>query len=113
MQPHSREGPQQPPQKAFISKLIKAPDTRRPYRHIALAALLCAALLAGFGAAARADAATWVIKGRGFGHGVGMSQYGAQGMARKGASYRRILRHYYPVTQLGPAPAGTTSVLLV
>lgn len=31
----------------------------------------------------------------GFGHGVGMSQYGANGMAENGASYVEILTHYY------------------
>lgn len=31
----------------------------------------------------------------GFGHGVGMSQWGAQAMAQEGASYREILQHYY------------------
>ncbi len=33
--------------------------------------------------------------GAGFGHGVGMCQTGAAGMAQKGASYKRILKHYY------------------
>ena len=32
---------------------------------------------------------------RGYGHGVGMSQYGANGMAKAGSSYRDILFHYY------------------
>ena len=36
----------------------------------------------------------------GFGHGVGMSQYGADKMARLGADYREILAHYYPGTVL-------------
>ena len=36
-----------------------------------------------------------IIKNKGYGHGVGMSQYGAQGMARKGCSYTDILKHYY------------------
>ena len=36
------------------------------------------------------------ISGRGFGHGVGMCQHGAQGMARKGKSTSEILMHYYP-----------------
>ena len=36
----------------------------------------------------------------GYGHGVGMSQYGAAVMAREGADYRRILAHYYPGTEL-------------
>ena len=36
----------------------------------------------------------------GFGHGVGMSQYGAEVMAEEGADYREILAHYYPGTEL-------------
>ena len=36
----------------------------------------------------------------GFGHGVGMSQYGAQGMASEGYSYQEILQHYYQGTEL-------------
>ena len=36
----------------------------------------------------------------GYGHGVGMSQYGAMVMARDGADYRQILSHYYPGTDL-------------
>lgn len=39
------------------------------------------------------------IQGHGYGHGHGMSQYGAQGAARKGKSYRQILRFYYPHTE--------------
>ena len=35
------------------------------------------------------------IEGRGHGHGVGMSQWGAEGMARQGKTYRQILKHYY------------------
>ena len=36
-----------------------------------------------------------IITTRGYGHGVGMSQYGANGMAKAGYSYRDILLHYY------------------
>ncbi len=36
------------------------------------------------------------MQGRGFGHGVGMCQWGARGMALGGKTYRQILRHYYP-----------------
>lgn len=36
-----------------------------------------------------------VINGRGLGHGVGMSQWGAQGMAEQGKTFEQILRHYY------------------
>lgn len=38
----------------------------------------------------------FLFTGRGSGHGVGMSQWGAKGMAEEGYSYREILRHYYP-----------------
>src|SRR5260221_5072521 len=44
----------------------------------------------------------WVVAGHGFGHGVGMSQYGAYGYATHGKGYRFILRHYYSGTPLGP-----------
>ena len=36
-----------------------------------------------------------IITTRGYGHGVGMSQYGAKGMAENGYNYQQILRHYY------------------
>ncbi|WML46221.1 stage II sporulation protein D [Neobacillus sp. PS3-40] len=45
---------------------------------------------------------SWVRKGnniiistRGYGHGVGMSQYGANGMASEGDNYQEIIKHYY------------------
>ncbi|MCP9778684.1 MULTISPECIES: SpoIID/LytB domain-containing protein [unclassified Cyanobium] len=40
--------------------------------------------------------------GRGFGHGVGMSQWGAHGLANRGQSYEQILHHYYRGTELRP-----------
>jgi SpoIID/LytB domain protein len=43
----------------------------------------------------------WVVTGHGFGHGVGMSQYGAYGYARHGKGYAFILRHYYSGTTIG------------
>ena len=54
------------------------------------------------GAARRAAAkARFTIRGAGFGHGVGMSQYGAYGFAQHGSTYDQILRHYYTGTELG------------
>ena len=41
-----------------------------------------------------------MLEGKGSGHGVGMCQWGADGMARKGYKYREILRHYYPGTEI-------------
>jgi stage II sporulation protein D len=43
----------------------------------------------------KAQGDTVIIEGRGYGHGVGMCQFGAMGMAMKGKSYRDILLHYY------------------
>ncbi len=42
----------------------------------------------------------FVFVGSGRGHGVGMSQWGAQGMARRGALYTEILKSFYPGTKL-------------
>jgi stage II sporulation protein D len=44
-----------------------------------------------------------VIRGNGWGHGIGLCQWGAIGRARAGQDYRTILRTYYPGTDLGPA----------
>ena len=40
--------------------------------------------------------------GQGFGHGVGMSQWGAHGLAQRGADFRQILNHYYRAQRLFP-----------
>ncbi len=65
-----------------------------------LAAFACA-LAAPACFLAEADAATrFVVKGAGYGHGVGMSQYGAYGFARQGRTYDQILRHYYTGTEV-------------
>ena len=63
-----------------------------------LCALGAGALL---GAPAAPAATRLVVNGAGFGHGVGMSQYGAYGYALKGRSYKDILAHYYKGTRLG------------
>ena len=46
----------------------------------------------------------WWFSGRGWGHGLGLCQAGAYGMAASGAGYREILAHYYPETEIRPAP---------
>jgi stage II sporulation protein D len=82
---------------------------------------LLAAFLAVGGASARSVAFTppalkgtprFLISGHGWGHGVGLSQYGAQGYAQKGFTYDQILAHYYPGTELGSAPLNRIRVLL-
>ncbi len=43
---------------------------------------------------------TAVIEGRGYGHGVGLCQYGAETLARQGKDHGEILRWYYPEVEL-------------
>lgn len=43
---------------------------------------------------------TVVLNGHGFGHGIGMSQYGAEGAARQGKTFSQILSAYYPGTRV-------------
>jgi stage II sporulation protein D len=52
------------------------------------------------------------LSGHGWGHGLGLSQWGAYGYARHGWTYDQILAHYYTGTTLGPAPVSTVRVLL-
>src|SRR4030095_14326430 len=47
------------------------------------------------------DGALFVLKGKGWGHGVGLCQIGAAVMASRGKSYQEILKHYYPGTVAG------------
>ena len=48
----------------------------------------------------RGQPAQWSFRGGGYGHGVGMCQYGALGMAGDQRSYVSILAHYFPHTRL-------------
>ena len=47
------------------------------------------------------DISAVVFAGKGWGHGVGLCQVGAYGMALRGASYEEILAHYYRGSSLG------------
>ncbi len=66
------------------------------------AALFCAAFLVGLAAAppVRAASGDFIFTGRGWGHGVGMSQWGAWEAAREGVTFDKILAFYYPGTTL-------------
>ena len=73
-----------------------------------VAALAAAAAFAVVPAAAEG---AWTVRGHGYGHGVGLSQWGAYGYAKHGSGYRQILGHYYTNTRLGRA-GGRVRVLL-
>jgi stage II sporulation protein D len=66
-----------------------------------LASLAALVSLAAFVPATAGASVSWVVHGRGFGHGVGMSAYGAYGYALHGKGYRFILGHYYTGAGLG------------
>jgi SpoIID/LytB domain protein len=77
---------------------------RRPLVAVSAAVLSAAVLLATVSAsAASKPPATYRFSGGGFGHGIGMSQYGAYGMALKHASAGDILRFYYGGATVGRA----------
>ena len=91
-------------------------------RRTLIAAALTVALTAGtVGAAgpAHADPAvapksgSVTIEGAGWGHGKGMSQYGAWGAATKGLNYKQIVAFYYPGTKLANLPNGNWLRVLI
>ena len=45
----------------------------------------------------------WVLKGSGFGHGIGMCQMGVRARAKAGQNYKDILEHYYPGVKIEQA----------
>jgi stage II sporulation protein D len=95
-------------------------------RRLILMFSIAVALFAGAAATARAapvctgtcfsapagSGPLFIVTGHGWGHGVGMSQYGAYGYAQHGATYQQILAHYYPGTTLDTASSVTFRVLL-
>ncbi|MDX6515797.1 MAG: stage sporulation protein [Gaiellaceae bacterium] len=58
------------------------------------------------------SATTFVLSGHGWGHGIGMAQYGAYGYAQHGWGYKQIVGHYFRGTTLGQARPTTLRVLL-
>jgi len=63
-------------------------------------------------AAPAGSGALFVVSGHGWGHGVGMSQYGAYGYALHGWTYDKIVAHYYPGTEFGQSDLSRVRVLL-
>ena len=58
------------------------------------------------------SAPTYVLTGGGYGHGVGLNQYGALAQAKANRGYREILAFYYPGTELTQAAVAKVRVLL-
>jgi stage II sporulation protein D len=85
-------------------------ESRRARTVAAMGALAVALSLCTGPAGPVAEAApkTFTIVGGGYGHGIGMSQYGAHGMALRGASAGRIISYYYGGAQARPATLPAT-----
>lgn len=106
----------------MLGRATRIPYGSEPYpdrapiyhRSGSLLRAILAVLIASLVMAAPAGAAGELyILGAGYGHGVGMSQYGAYGYALHGYGYRSILAHYYSHTSLGKVdPTGYVTVLL-
>ncbi|MCW2811941.1 MAG: hypothetical protein JWP61_2399 [Friedmanniella sp.] len=92
------------------SALLRNGVSRRPLLSLLAAAVLATTALASavpaqaaptpVTGAVGAPPVSYAVTGAGFGHGYGMSQYGAYGAARHGLGWRQILAFYYPRTDL-------------
>src|SRR3954453_15733037 len=56
---------------------------------------------------AASGATLFTLSGHGWGHGIGMSQYGALGYAQHGWTHKQILQHYFTGTTIGQLPSCT------
>src|SRR5215216_5587008 len=90
---------------------MRADSTAHPRRASRAAIIVCLLALLVPAVGARAEV-TWEVTGRGWGHGIGLSQWGAFGYAKHGKGWKGILRHYYRHTKLGHVDGGTVGVLL-
>jgi stage II sporulation protein D len=77
-----------------------------------LSALVVGRASAGFTPPALKGTPQFVISGHGWGHAVGMGQWGAYGYAQHGLAYDKILAHYYPGTVLSTTTVKSIRVLL-
>jgi SpoIID/LytB domain protein len=73
----------------------RSAPTARARRRLFTGLLATAALLIAVSAAEASSQTSFTITGRGWGHGIGMSQWGAYGLAKHGSTYKEILQHYY------------------
>ncbi len=77
-----------------------------PVRFLVAAVLVAASIVVPAAPASAAD--TFLVTGKGYGHGIGLSQWGAQGYAQRGWKYDAILKHYYQHASV-PAKSGVSA----
>jgi stage II sporulation protein D len=69
--------------------------TTAVHRRLFAGLFVATALLIAVSAAEASSQTSFTLTGRGWGHGIGMSQWGAYGLAKHGSTYKEILKHYY------------------
>src|SRR3954467_4339195 len=97
---------------AMVCRLFQRAVATVPPPMKKLALITTIALLALAGQASAASSSNWTIRGAGFGHGIGLSQYGAYGYAAHGSNSSDIVLHYYKGTRIGNMAGRTVRVLL-
>jgi stage II sporulation protein D len=65
-----------------------------------------------FNVSRRSDGRLFSFWGTGYGHGVGMSQWSARGMAQRGDKYKNIITHFYPGVKIAQAKSARSVALL-
>jgi stage II sporulation protein D len=90
-----------------------SPRAGRRRAPLAACAVVLALGLAGWGAGGAEAKVIWKVKGGGFGHAVGLSQYGAYGLATHNKGWRQIVGHYYLHTTISPTASRTVRILLL
>jgi stage II sporulation protein D len=90
--------------KSKIGNGVHAPQPHNERERIAQARQWGWSAIPGSRFTATEDESGWRLQGHSLGHGVGMCQHGAAGMAESGATFHEILSHYYPNTSLISLP---------
>ena len=76
-------------------RIVGSKDTQTIGKELAIRRALSTSHLKSSNFQVSRSGDTWVLKGNGWGHGVGLCQIGAAAMAAAGYDYRQILQHYY------------------
>ena len=83
-----------------VDKSNRAPEPQNEQERISAARQWGWGAIPGSDFTASHDGSGWLLEGHSVGHGVGMCQHGAIGMAQSGVNFREILALYYPNTNL-------------
>src|SRR5665647_2478076 len=86
--------------------------SRRTITFVSVATVAVAIVFSALVSGSAQAGTVFMLRGAGYGHGIGMSQYGAYGYAQNGSNYKQIIEHYYTGTTVGQASSRSIRVLL-